>query len=218
MQFEPRSLSPLSWRKVSSRLGAFALAASLAASLPGAATAATVTYEVDRAHSSVIFKVRHLISYTTGKFGDFQGKIEIDPEKRDSVTVSGSIEVASIDTDEPDRDEHLRGEDFFDAAKYPQITFSASTLSWDNAEKTKGKLTGDLSMHGVTRPVVIDVEWFGTATDPWGNKKAAFRGATTLNRKDYGIVWNKALDSGGVLIGEEVSIEINVEAGIPQAK
>ena len=103
------------------------------------ATAAETTYEVDKAHSNVLFKIRHLLSYTAGKFGDFRGTITIDPEVRDSVKVSGSIEVASIDTDEPDRDAHLLKADFFDAATYPQITFSADKLTDVNADKTKGK-------------------------------------------------------------------------------
>ena len=191
-------------------------ALALVLSLSTSASAAETTYEVDKAHSNVLFKIRHLLSHTAGKFGDFRGTITIDPEVRDSVKVAGSIEVASIDTDEPDRDAHLLKADFFDAATYPQITFTADRLTDVNADKTKGKLAGTLTMHGVTKPVVLDVQWFGTATDPWGNRKAAFSGTTTINRKDFGIAYNKVLDSGGLLIGDEVLIEINVEAQIPK--
>lgn len=176
------------------------------------------TYSVDPSHTSVIFKVRHLLGKVTGRFHKFDGTVDLDPVQRDAVSVTGSIDVASIDTDEAKRDEHLRSPDFFDAAKFPKITFKAGALSAVNADKTKAKLTGELTMHGVTRPIVLDVEWFGTVTDPWGNKKAGFDGTTKLNRKDFGMVWNKALDSGGLLVGDEVEIELHVEVGEAKAK
>lgn len=178
--------------------------------------AQAAVYKVDTSHSSVRFAVRHLLSKTTGEFGTFEGTIEIDPEKRDTVKVTGSIDAASIDTRDEDRDKHLRDEDFFDVAKFPKITFEAGTLTDVNDDRTKGKLEGELTMHGVTKPIVIDVEWYGTIADPWGNKKAGFAGTTTLNRKDFGIVWNKALDSGGFVVGDEVEIEINIEANLQE--
>lgn len=178
------------------------------------AQAEMVTYTVDKSHSTVGFKIRHLLSRTSGQFHDYDGTIKIDPEKRDGVEITGEIRVASIDTNEEDRDKHLLNEDFFDVAKYPTITFKASKLTDVNADRTKGKLEGEMTMHGVTKPIVLDVSWFGTVTDPWGNKKAGFSGSTTVNRKDFGIVWNKALDAGGVVLGEDVEVLIEIEANL----
>ncbi|MBI5506330.1 MAG: polyisoprenoid-binding protein [Deltaproteobacteria bacterium] len=192
------------------------VAASLA-SLLVAGPASATTYSVDLAHTSVIFKVRHLVSKATGRFAKFQGTIDIDPDKRDAVKVTGSIDVASIDTEEPKRDAHLRGADFFDVARFPQITFSAGSLSEINADKTKARLHGDITIHGVTKPIVLDVEWLGTVTDPWGNKKAGFDATTTLSRKDFGLTWNKTLETGGLLVGDEIEIELHVEVGEDKA-
>lgn len=183
-----------------------------------AAVAAVESYEVDKVHSNVIFKIRHLLSKTTGQFKDYTASVQIDPEKRDSVNVVAKIDASSIDTGDAKRDAHLRGEDFFDVAKFPAITFTGSELTDVNADRTKGKLRGTLTIKGVARPVVLDVEWHGTATDPWGNRKAAFSGTTTINRKDFGIIWNKTLDGGGYLVGDEVEIEINAEAQIPKGQ
>ena len=193
---------------------ALALALTLAAT--SAAQAGVNIYEADTVHSNVIFKIRHLLSKATGQFKKYSATVEIDPEKRDTVNVSATIDVASIDTDDAKRDTHLRGEDFFDVAKFPTITFTGNKLTGVNAERTKGKLEGTLTIKGVAKPVVLDVEWFGTAVDPWGNQKAAFSGTTRLNRKDFGIVWNKTLDAGGYLIGEDVDVEINIEAQLPK--
>ncbi|HYB97706.1 MAG TPA: YceI family protein [Candidatus Limnocylindrales bacterium] len=176
------------------------------------ARAEEVTFQVDKSHSSVNFRIRHLLSKVTGQFRSFGGTVVLDPVKRDTVKVEGTIDVASIDTGDAKRDEHLRNEDFFDVARHPKITFKADKLTDVNDDKTAGKLHGELTMHGVTRPIVIEVEWYGVATDPWGNSKAGFAGTTKLNRKDYGIEWNKSLDSGGLLIGEEVEIELQMEA------
>ncbi len=190
---------------------AAALAIFAVSALPSS-PASAATFVIDRAHSSVSFGVRHLLSQTKGKFANFEGRVEMDAEKRDSIKVTGSIEAASIDTGDEERDKHLRGADFFDVAKFPTITFQASELTDVNAERNKGKLKGQLTMHGVTKPIIIDVRWFGIQKDPWGNLKAGFSGVTTLNRKDFGIEWNKALDAGGLLIGEDVKIELNLEA------
>ncbi len=193
-----------------------ALALLLATVATTSAYADIITYEADKAHSNIIFKIRHLLSRTTGQFKDYKATVMIDPQKRDQVNVVAEIETASIDTDEAKRDEHLRGEDFFDVKKFPKMTFTGSKLTDVNAERTKGKLEGKLTIKDVSKQVVLDVEWLGTATDPWGNQKAAFSGTTKFNRKDFGIVWNKTLDAGGYLIGEEVEIEINIEAQIPK--
>ncbi|MFN2375944.1 MAG: YceI family protein [Candidatus Binatia bacterium] len=189
-----------------------ALAALLLLSDLSTASAQQRTYSIDAAHSSVTFRVKHLLSNVVGRFGLFSGTVTIDPEARDSVSVEGVVESGSIDTDEKDRDEHLRSADFFDVARFPRITFKAGKLHDLNAERTKAKLSGTLELHGVSKPVTLDAEWLGTATDPWGNRKAAFSARTTINRKDYGIVWNKALDAGGFLVGDLVEIELNFEA------
>ncbi|MFT5042026.1 MAG: polyisoprenoid-binding protein YceI [Hyphomicrobiaceae bacterium] len=196
-------------------LGTAVAVLSLAAS---PATADVVSYTIDNSHSSVQFKIRHLLSKTSGQFGTYEGTFTLDPDKRDSVSIEGNIDVASIDTRDEDRDKHLREADFFDVEKFPTITFKASELTDVNDDRTKGKLNGSLTMHGVTKPVILDVEWYGTTTDPWGNKKAGFAGFTTLNRKDFGIVWNKALDAGGFVVGEEVEIEIQIEANLVEAE
>jgi len=196
------------------------LAAAVAATLAFAAPAVAepTTYEIDNAHSSVLFKIRHLMSKTTGQFGKFSGTVVIDPVKRDTVNVDATIDVASIDTHEQKRDDHLRSAEFFDVAKFPKMTFTGSKLTDVNGDRTKGKLEGTLTIRDIAKPVVLDVEWFGTAVDPWGNQTAAFAGETTLNRKDFGIIWNKTLDAGGYLVGDEVEIEINIEAKIPKPK
>lgn len=183
-----------------------------------AAQAAPTTYEIDRAHSSILFKIRHLLTKTPGQFKQFSGTVTVDPEKRDTVEATATIDAGSVDTDEAKRDQHLRGADFFDVAAHPTITFSGSKLTDVNADRTKGKLEGTLTIRGIAKPVVLDVEWFGTVSDPWGNTKAAFTGTGKINRKDFGIVYNKALDNGGLLIGDEVEFEINVEAQVPKAK
>jgi len=177
-----------------------------------ASPAAAATLKIDEAHSSVSFGIRHLLSTTKGQFRKFEGTVRIDPDKRDSVKVSGSIEVASIDTGDAKRDAHLRGEDFFNVDEFPTIAFEASELTQVNDDRSAGKLGGTLTMHGVTKDIVIDVEWFGVQTDPWKNTKAGFRGELTINRKDFGIVWNKALDTGGYVLGDEVKIELELEA------
>lgn len=193
-----------------------ALALMLVAAMSSAARADIKTYEADKSHSNVTFKIRHLLSKVTGQFKDYKAMVQIDPDKRDQVNVYAEINTASIDTDEAKRDEHLKGPDFFDVAKFPKMTFTGSKLTDVNADRTKGKLEGKLTIRDVSQPVVMDVEWLGTATDPWGNAKAAFSGTTKINRKDFGIIWNKTLDSGGYLVGDEVEIEINIEAGIPK--
>jgi polyisoprenoid-binding protein YceI len=192
------------------------LVLALAISTATVAQAGINTYEADKAHSNIIFKIRHLLSRTTGQFKEYKATVQIDPEKRDEVNVYAEIDVVSIDTDEAKRDAHLRNEDFFDVAKFPKITFAGSRLTDVNAERTKAKLHGNLTIKDVKKPVVLDVEWLGTAVDPWGNQKAAFSGTTKINRKDFGIVWNKSLDAGGYLIGDDVEIEINIEAQIPK--
>lgn len=184
---------------------------SAAVALAGAADADAAKYEIDLSHSSIGFKVRHLLSYTTGEFRAFSGTVEVDPENPGTAEVMAKIDAATIDTGDEDRDEHLRNEDFFDVEKFPEITFESTEITDLSEDGKKGKLTGNLTLHGVTKPVTLDVEWLGTATDPWGNAKAGAVATTVIDRKEFGIVWNKALDAGGYVIGDEVQVEINVE-------
>ncbi len=177
--------------------------------MAAAATAAD-TYKIDPVHSRVEFTVRHLvIANVRGNFTDFSGTIVYDPIDLAKSSVDVTIKSASISTGNPDRDKHLKSPDFFDAEKFPEITFKS-----DRIEKKGEKFVavGKLTMRGVTKEVTIPFEYLGTAKDPYGNFRIGFEGATSVNRQDYGISWNKALDNGGVLVGDEVKIELGVEA------
>jgi polyisoprenoid-binding protein YceI len=176
-----------------------------AAALPVAAD----TYNVDPSHSEAGFQIRHLVSQVRGKFDDYKGTIQLDPAKMENSTVEFAIKAASIDTGNADRDKHLRSADFFDVEKYPEITFKSKSIKATG--KDQYAVTGTFTMHGVSKELTLPVTFGGTAKDPWGNQRAGFSTATTLARKDYGIVWNKALDTGGALLGDDVKIEINLE-------
>jgi polyisoprenoid-binding protein YceI len=169
------------------------------------------TYTIDKDHSEATFQVRHLVSRVSGKFDDFNGSINLDPKNPAASSVEFKIKAASINTGVADRDQHLRTADFFDAAKYPEITFKSTSIK-PSGKKDVYNVTGNLTMRGVTKQVTVPVAFLGFARDPWGNDKAGFSLTTTVNRKDYGINWNKALDNGGVLLGDDVDISINLEA------
>ena len=175
-----------------------------------AVPAQAATYTVDQDHSSVQFKIKHLFSNVKGTFKTFEGTVDYEPGKPESWKTSGSIDVASIDTNEPKRDQHLQSPDFFDAAKEPKIEFHSTGVK--EASATGAKLEGTLKMHGIEKPVVLDVAINGVGKDPWGNVRAAFSATTKINRKDFGMTWNQALDNGGVLLGEEVQIDLEIEA------
>ncbi len=171
------------------------------------------TYEIDLDHSSVGFKIRHLLSHVQGRFKDFKGTFEIDDKTGALVSIKASIQAISIDTNVEKRDNHLRSPDFFDVQKFPTLEFVSDPFSL--AQGQSGKIPGRLTLHGVTKPVVWDAEFAGEAQDPWGNKKAAFSlTMKRLNRKDYGLSWNKALETGGLLVGEEVDIDVGVEGDL----
>ena len=181
----------------------------IVAFIPGAQAA---TYKIDADHSSVEFKVKHLLSKVSGSFTKFEGTPHLDAKKLKSFKASAKIDAASIDTRVEKRDEHLRSADFFDTAKYPSITFEST-----NVKRVKGNMMevhGNLTMHGVTKPIVMNLEFLGTAKDPWGNEKAAFSGSAKINRKDFGLGWNKVLETGGVLVGETVEITVELEANL----
>ncbi len=183
-----------------------ALALSAFAALP--AQAAEI-YAIDPGHSEVSFQVRHLVTQVRGKFNDYQGTIDLDPARLESSKVEFRIKAASIDTALPDRDKHLRAEDFFFVEKYPEIVFKSQQIK--AAGKDTYEVTGPLTLRGVTKTVTLPVTFLGKVRDPWGNDKAGFALETTINRKDYGIVWNAALDNGGVVLGDDVKIAINLE-------
>jgi polyisoprenoid-binding protein YceI len=171
--------------------------------------AAADAYTIDTAHSNVTFEIRHLMSKVNGTFDDFGGTFRIDWEDPSASTVEFTIDAASINTRNEKRDEHLRSDDFFDVANHPTITFVSTEIV-----KTEGnsyQVHGDLTMHGVTRKVVLPVTFLGEVVDPWGNTKAGFEVETEVNRKDYDIVWNKTLETGGMILGDEVEIDIDLQ-------
>ena len=182
-----------------------AAALSLLAALPMQAE----TFAIDASHSEVGFQVRHLVSQTRGRFNEFAGTVNLDPKNLASSSVDFTIKAASIDTNVADRDKHLRGADFFDVEKYPEITFKSKAIK--AAGNDTYNVMGTLTMHGVSKDITLPVTYLGQAKDPWGNTRAGFEAATTLNRKDFGIVWNKALDAGGAMLGDDVKININLE-------
>ncbi len=183
----------------------------LTASLSSAQAA---TYQVDPDHTAVSFKIRHLFSNVQGNFKTFEGTIEYDPDKPEAWKTSGAIDTASIDTNVPERDKHLRSADFFEVEKYPKIEFK--TTGVQEATATSCKLTGLLKMHGVEKLVTLDVQIHGVGKDPWGNVRAGFTATTKINRKDFGLSWNEALETGQLLVGEEVTITIEVEGILKQ--
>jgi polyisoprenoid-binding protein YceI len=173
------------------------------------ATAQT-TWKADVAHSKVQFSISHMvISEVTGRFKDFDATLVQTNDDLSDSKLNATIKVNSINTDNEKRDGHLKSADFFDAEKYPEITFVSK--SFTKSGKATYNISGDLTMHGITKPVVLDTKFNGQVKDPWGNMIAGFKATTIVNRKDFGIVWNKALETGGVLVGEDVSVTIIVE-------
>lgn len=172
-------------------------------------TASAATYNIDPGHSSVTFKIRHLFSKVTGNFNEFEGSIQYDSANPDASAAEAKIKTASIDTHVDQRDKHLRSADFFDAEKFPEITFKGT--KYTKTSETAGKLEGVLNLHGVEKPVMLDVEIHGSGKDSSGKQRAGFSGTTKIDRKEFGIIWNKALDAGSVMLGDEVEIQIEIE-------
>jgi polyisoprenoid-binding protein YceI len=169
----------------------------------------TGTWTIDPSHSEVSFKVRHLgISKTRGRFGSFRGDIVVAEQPEES-RVAVEIDAASIDTKDEGRDAHLRSGDFFDADSFPTLTFVTTGVV---ATGDRWSVTGDLTIRGVTRPVVLDTEIAGLVTDPWGNERVGFQARAEVNREDFGLTWNAALETGGVLVGKTVQIDLEIEA------
>jgi polyisoprenoid-binding protein YceI len=167
------------------------------------------SYIVDKAHSDASFRVRHFAAKVRGSFGDFEGTIQADPAKPEMSSVVFTIKTASINTNSPDRDKHLQSPDFFDAAKCPELSFKSSKIV--PAGKDKYTVTGMLTMHCVSKEVTLPVEFLGFTKDPWGNERASFELTTKLNRKDWGINWNKALDAGGFMLSDDVDVMVSLE-------
>ena len=167
-------------------------------------------WTIDPAHTHVEFAVRHLmISTVKGRFTDVSGAVKSDDADPAKGEVDIQIAVGSIDTREPQRDTHLRSADFFEADRFPTITFRSRRI--DEAHGSRFKLIGDLTIHGVTREVALDVTSEGRAKDPWGGERAGFTATTKIRRSEFGLTWNQALETGGVLVGDEVKVSIDVE-------
>ncbi len=178
-------------------------------------TSGTTVWQFDPAHSSAEFAVRHMmVSTVKGSFKTLSGSIRFDESYPERSRVEAEIDAASIDTGVADRDTHLRSADFFDVARFARITFRSTGIQ---ADGDSGKLQGDLTIHGVTKAVTLDVAYLGEVKDPWGSRRRGYTAETTLNRKDFGMTWNMVLDAGGVLVGDKVKVTLNLEA-VEQAK
>lgn len=169
------------------------------------------TWKIDPSHSAVNFAVRHLmISKVRGRFTSFTGDAVYDDATKSWTSAEGSIDVASIDTHEEKRDAHLKSADFFDAEKFPKMTFKTTTVEARGDDKFLAR--GLLTIHGVTKEIALDVELTGQGKDPWGGDRTAFSAKGSIDRKDFGIVWNMALEAGGFVVADKVEIDIEVEA------
>ncbi|MEO8591944.1 MAG: YceI family protein [Candidatus Solibacter sp.] len=169
-----------------------------------------ITYQIDPAHSTAGFKVRHLmVANVRGEFSKVSGTVVFDPDAPESSRITAAIDASSIHTRDEQRDAHLKSADFLDVEKFPTIEFVSRKISGSGDE---WKVTGDLTIHGVTREVVLDVDGPAPeARDPWGNTKTGASATTKISRKDFGLSWNQALETGGVLVGDEVTISLEVE-------
>jgi polyisoprenoid-binding protein YceI len=184
------------------------VATAIAIAMPGLAA----TWQIDPAHTSVQFSVRHMmVSNVRGEFSKVSGTVEGDEQALQKAVIAATIDAASINTREAKRDNHLKSADFLDVAKYPTITFKSKTI--EPAGSGQFKVTGDLTLHGVTKEVVLDVsDVTAPIKDPMGKTRAGAHATTKIDRKDFGINWSKALDGGGLMVGDEVAINIDVEA------
>lgn len=191
--------------KTSRSLLATLVAAALAATTAGAAE----TFTFDKVHSDVGFQIRHFVSKVRGRFTDYDGTIVVDKAKPEASSVELTIKATSIDTDNENRDKDLRGPNYFDVEKFPEITFKSSKVTPKGGDKYD--VTGTLTMHGVSKEITLPVSYLGTV-DSGRGVKAGFETAITLNRKDFGIVFNRVLDAGGTMLGDDVLVSINVEA------
>lgn len=167
-------------------------------------------WNIDGAHSSANFSVRHMMVTTVrGSFSNVSGTVDFDPANPTAASVEAKIEAASISTGMPQRDDHLRSPDFFDAPNFPYLTFKSTSV--ESTGENTAKVTGDLTIRDVTKSVVLDVEFLGTQVSPWGELRAGFNASTKIDREAFGLTWNQALEAGGVLVGREIKIELEVQ-------
>lgn len=175
-----------------------------------AQVAPAAVYKVDPVHSQVQFTVDHLVVFkVSGTFNDYQGELEADSAAKTLKSAKATVQVASIDTREPKRDDHLRSADFFDAANHPELTFISKRVEGSGDAIT---VYGDLTIRGNTKEVALKGAFRGENVDPWGNVRAGFAASTVINRHDFGLTWNKALETGGFVVGENVVISLEIEA------
>ena len=169
------------------------------------------TWNIDPSHSAIAFSVRHMVvSKTRGRFLKWSGQIRFDPDEPAASSVEVTIDPASLDTAEPQRDAHLRSADFFDVEKFPTASFRSTKV--EGLAGDRYRITGNLTLHGVTKAVVLDATYEGSGKDPWGGERAGFVASTSIDRRDFGLEWNKALETGGLLVGEKVELTLEVEA------
>ena len=168
------------------------------------------TYAIDNTHSSVSFSVRHMMfAKVRGRFGSFTTELSLDTNDLSKSSVKATIDAASIDTGVADCDNHLRSADFFDVEKFPTLTFASTGVT---KSKDGYTLNGDLTIHGVTKPVSLELEALGGGKDPWGNDRQLFSAKTSISRSDFGLTWNQALEAGGVLVSDKIEIEVEIQA------
>jgi polyisoprenoid-binding protein YceI len=168
------------------------------------------TWNIDPSHSAISFTVRHLVvSKTRGRFTRWSGRLRFDPENPTASSVEVSIEPASVDTADAERDAHLRSPDFFDVEKFPTASFRSTKV--EDRGGGRYRVSGDLTLHGVTRPVLLEVVYEGSGKDPWGGERAGFTASASIDRKQFGLEWNKALETGGLLVGEKVDLTLEIE-------
>jgi len=186
------------------------ISATILLALPALAT----EWDLDTSHSSVAFEVRHMaISKVKGSFGDFSATVTGDPGKPETFSVEATVQMTSVDTSNEKRDDHLRSADFFEVEKFPTMTFKSTGVKMDG---DKGKLMGELTLHGVTKPVEFELEYAGMVDDPWGNTRMGFSAEAEIDRREFGLTWSKALETGGLVVDNDVEIELEVE--LVQAK
>ena len=171
----------------------------------------TGTYAIDASHSRIGFVARHaMVTKVRGSFNEFEGSGYFDADQPANSHLELVIETASIDTRNADRDGHLRGNDFFDMDQYPKITFRSTSV--EQTGHAEYRVTGDLTIKGITKPVSVDFDYTGAVVDPWDNQRIGLEGNTTINRKDWGVNWNASLEAGGVLVSEKVTLVIDISA------
>jgi len=171
----------------------------------------TNIWNIDATHSGINFSIRHMVvAKVRGRFAKYTGALELDDDELTRSAVEATIDASSIDTGTPQRDEHLRSADFFDVERFPELRFRSKRI--EKIEDARYRVIGELTVRDVTREVALDVEYGGRAKDPWGNERVGFIAKTALDRKDFGLKWNQALEAGGVLVGDRVDIELEVQA------